>query len=110
MSTVIVILFIIGMIMLVKHTNKKRRLHGRSTRPVGMSRTPPMWMKQQVYIRDHGMCRHCGVSEYDVRVHTGRPMEYDHIIPWSKGGMTTVNNLQLLCPRCNSIKSNRFVG
>ena len=31
----------------------------------------------------------------------------DHIIPHSKGGKTTVENGQLLCPSCNLKKSNR---
>ena len=32
--------------------------------------------------------------------------EADHIIPWSKGGKTTDDNLQLLCKICNAIKSD----
>lgn len=33
-------------------------------------------------------------------------MEGDHIIPWSKGGHTTDNNLQMLCKKCNAAKSD----
>lgn len=35
-------------------------------------------------------------------------MEGDHIIPWSKGGKTEMENLQMLCKHCNSIKSNKY--
>ena len=34
-------------------------------------------------------------------------MEGDHIIPWSKGGHTTDNNLQMLCKKCNAAKSDK---
>ena len=34
-------------------------------------------------------------------------MEGDHIIPWSKGGHTTDNNLQMLCKKCNATKSDK---
>ena len=29
------------------------------------------------------------------------------IIPWSKGGHTTDDNLQMLCKKCNSAKSDK---
>jgi 5-methylcytosine-specific restriction endonuclease McrA len=109
MSGVIVVIVILLIIGLVRHTNKQRRLHRTYSKPIG-TRNPPTWMKQRVYVRDNGQCRHCGVTEHQVRVKTGKAMEYDHIIPWSRGGPTTVNNLQLLCPYCNARKSNRFVG
>ena len=32
----------------------------------------------------------------------------DHIIPWSKGGITTCSNLQATCPKCNLIKGNKM--
>ena len=35
-------------------------------------------------------------------------MEGDHILPWSKGGKTVVENLQMLCKHCNSIKSDKY--
>jgi hypothetical protein len=34
--------------------------------------------------------------------------EADHIIPWSKGGKTTVANGQVSCPACNSSKGNNI--
>jgi len=34
-------------------------------------------------------------------------MEADHITPWSKGGKTDENNLQMLCKKCNRTKSNK---
>ena len=34
----------------------------------------------------------------------------DHIIPKSKGGTTTQDNIQLLCEKCNRIKKNLMIG
>lgn len=34
-------------------------------------------------------------------------MEADHIIPWSKGGKTVIENCQMLCRHCNRTKSNK---
>lgn len=43
-------------------------------------------------------CANCG---------TTRHLSIDHIIPWSLGGLTTKDNLQVLCKKCNSSKGNR---
>jgi len=32
----------------------------------------------------------------------------DHILPWSKGGTTTIENCQMLCTTCNAIKTNKM--
>ena len=45
---------------------------------------------------------------------TGRPLdfnkpetyEYDHIIPTSRGGDNTIDNLQIVCPEANRAKQN----
>jgi hypothetical protein len=66
------------------------------------SRSIPQDVKIAVAVRDEGLCQHCGTS-------TG-PMQYDHVIPYSVGGDNNVENIQLLCRRCNAAKSNRYVG
>ena len=53
--------------------------------------------------RDNFKCCACGASpakDQSVELHI------DHIIPWSKGGETTIDNLQTLCSKCNLGKSD----
>ena len=60
-------------------------------------------LRYQVLKRDHFKCCACGASpakDPSVELHI------DHIIPWSKGGETTLENLQTLCSRCNLGKSD----
>jgi hypothetical protein len=59
----------------------------------------PQHIKAAVYRRDQGRCRECGANSY---------LEFDHIIPRSRGGATSENNLQLLCRRCNQAKGSRI--
>lgn len=60
-------------------------------------------LRYQVLKRDNFKCCACGASpakDPSVELHI------DHIIPWSKGGETTLENLQTLCSRCNLGKGN----
>ncbi|GGQ98336.1 hypothetical protein GCM10008957_08350 [Deinococcus ruber] len=63
------------------------------------SRHIPQDVRNQVWHHDQGKCRECGDSNY---------LEFDHIIPFSKGGASTFGNLQLLCRRCNLKKGDRL--
>lgn len=56
-------------------------------------------VKDAVWIRDQGKCTQCGSNEN---------LEFDHIIPFSKGGANTKRNIQLLCEPCNRTKSDRI--
>ena len=56
-------------------------------------------MKQAVWDRDGGRCRKCG-SDQDL--------QFDHDIPVSKGGATSVENLRLLCRPCNLAKGAKI--
>jgi hypothetical protein len=63
------------------------------------SRRIPQHVKAEVWARDRGQCVQCAASEY---------LEFDHVIPHSKGGASSVNNLQLLCRKCNALKSDKL--
>ena len=56
-------------------------------------------VRREVWRRDQGKCTECGSRE---------KLEYDHIIPVSKGGSNTVRNIELLCESCNRKKSNKI--
>lgn len=60
--------------------------------------------------RDGHACQYCGCSvskEYDVN-HDYYP-NIDHIIPLSKGGADSLENVQLLCRKCNMDKADTVV-
>ncbi|MFF5225406.1 TerD family protein [Dactylosporangium sp. NPDC000521] len=63
------------------------------------SRSVPPAVRAEVWRRDGGACVECQATEY---------LEFDHVIPWSRGGATSVGNLQLLCRRCNLAKGARI--
>ncbi|MNP57024.1 HNH endonuclease [compost metagenome] len=58
-------------------------------------------LREKIKKRDKNTCQQCGVSVGDE---PNLLIEIDHIIPISKGGTTTEDNLQALCWRCNRTK------
>jgi hypothetical protein len=78
----------------IKISRKAQELY--SNIPVDDERQPiPDDVKMFVWNRDKGRCVNCGSQEN---------LEFDHIIPISKGGSNTERNLQLLCEKCNRSK------
>ncbi len=59
----------------------------------------PEEVRIQVWRRDGGQCVKCGSKE---------KLEYDHIIPVSKGGGNTARNIELLCGKCNREKKDNI--
>lgn len=60
-------------------------------------------LRFDVFKRDNFKCCICGASpakDPNIELHI------DHVIPWSKGGETELENLQTLCSRCNIGKSD----
>lgn len=54
-------------------------------------------IRKSIYERDNYKCLKCGKMN---------DLEIDHIIPISKGGKSTMDNLQTLCHKCNKAKGN----
>lgn len=59
----------------------------------------PEEVRIAVWRRDQGRCARCGNREN---------LEYDHIVPVSKGGGNTERNIELLCQDCNRAKGNQI--
>ena len=69
--------------------------------PVSKTRYIPVEVKREVWQRDQGKCNIC-----DSKVR----LEYDHVTPFSMGGVTSTSNLRLLCRNCNQRKAFEVYG
>lgn len=63
-------------------------------------------LREKIIIRDKYSCKKCGLSINDEK---NLLLEIDHIIPLSKGGITSEDNLQTLCWKCNRSKGSKIV-
>lgn len=59
----------------------------------------PERVRHEVWRRDQGGCVDCGSRER---------LEFDHIVPISRGGANTARNLELRCESCNRTKGARI--
>ncbi len=53
--------------------------------------------RRAVFARDHWTCQYCGAAAENL----------DHVVPRSRGGLHTWENVVAACRRCNSRKENR---
>lgn len=67
--------------------------------PSGDRTKIPIDVRAAVFARDGAACVICGDGEY---------LALDHVIPFSKGGPDTVENLRVLCRSCNSRKGAKM--
>ena len=66
----------------------------------------PKALRRRVSEQAKYRCGYCLTSEGIV----GAPMEIDHIIPESLGGLTEEENLWLACSLCNDHKADRIAA
>ena len=62
---------------------------------------PPQTHKHTLYGKQEGVCIGCKI------MFPFKNMTIDHIVPQSKGGSDHIDNLQLLCNACNSMKGSK---
>lgn len=67
------------------------------------SRDPSLRLRFKVLLRDRFTCCGCGRSP---ATSPNTELHVDHILPWSKGGETALENLRTLCSMCNIGKGN----
>lgn len=67
-----------------------------------ISRSIPRVTQIRVVKRENQICQSCGKSVRDEDI------EFDHVIPWSKGGSSDESNIRLLCKACNRKRGERF--
>jgi 5-methylcytosine-specific restriction endonuclease McrA len=58
----------------------------------------PLNLRRRVIERDGLYCVYCDEDLRDAEIHM------DHVIPESRGGETSYNNLQVTCRKCNLAK------
>ena len=61
----------------------------------GKRKPIPIKLRAEVFRRDNHLCLKCGAED---------GLSIDHIVPVSKGGQNTLDNLQTLCMPCNISK------
>jgi 5-methylcytosine-specific restriction endonuclease McrA len=66
-------------------------------------------MKTAIRVRDGDLCRYCGI-EVNFAARTGHLAgRYDHIIPVTRGGKTTLSNVVVCCDFDNRRKYNKTI-
>jgi 5-methylcytosine-specific restriction endonuclease McrA len=88
-----------------KMNPERKRLSEAKRRALKMGCTTHMIVSanelKKIYKRQQGKCMYCGKR---LR---GRLYHIDHIVPLSRGGIHSVENMQLTCPQCNISKHAR---
>ena len=60
----------------------------------------PAFTRFNVFLRDRFQCQYCGDK---------RDLTFDHVVPRSRGGRTTWENIVAACSPCNLLKGGRLV-
>ena len=68
-------------------------------RAEGYRRPIPLSVKEEVTKRDNHTCVYCGETDDEF--------EFDHVVPYSRGGTEDPSNIVLACKPCNRAKGAR---
>ena len=62
----------------------------------------PAFTRFNVFLRDKFSCQYCGTSL------PAQDLTFDHVVPRSRGGRTSWENVVAACTRCNLAKANKM--
>lgn len=62
----------------------------------------PAFTRFNVFLRDRWACQYCS------QTHKTNDLTFDHVIPRSRGGRTSWDNIVTACQSCNTRKGNRL--
>lgn len=60
----------------------------------------------QAFLREGGYCRGVGRKRHKI---TTERIEFDHVLPFAKGGASSLRNVEVLCAECNRRKRDRAI-
>ena len=63
----------------------------------------PAFTRFNVFLRDRFTCQYCGAG------FPSQELTFDHVVPRSRGGLTTWSNVVTACSDCNLRKGNRLL-
>lgn len=78
---------------LLRHQNREQEIL--------RNRAPSSSLRQKIIDRDNCICQYCG-KELEVS-----KIQIDHIVPYSLGGLTELDNLVVACLGCNRKKGSK---
>lgn len=67
----------------------------------------PSDVRQEIVERDHCTCVYCNRVGSIIADPDNNPWCIDHVVPYSKGGLTCADNAVLSCGECNSLKGDK---
>ena len=88
------------------HSEYRKTEKGKEIKKSLKIRSNKLSFRFRVMTRDNFTCQYCGRNVKD----DGMKIEVDHIIPRSKGGKDTFDNLVTACYECNQGKGSRLLS
>ena len=67
----------------------------------------PAAVRAAVIERDGLVCQVCGAAVRVLPTYATDQLTLDHVVPWSKGGADSAENLRVACAPCNIARGNR---
>lgn len=99
---------LIELVLMLKKRRFAQTERPRTRSSRGEGRYIPAEVRRAVFKRDGGRCTF--VDDSGERCHETGLLEFDHTVPFARGGRATVEGMRLLCDRHNQFEAERAFG